>query len=192
MAEQPRESNGLKFDAVVVLGAGVSDICAGRVKAGLDLVKKGFAKVLVFVGGSTEEEFFVKSLAQSLDVEVSKIYVDVNSKNTVDNALYAKAILRTLGARKIALVTSAYHMPRALAIFEWVLGDEYQISPFEVQDNPGECELYRETLLRTLVPLMKALIAKGDEKGIKKVADLLDPDLLDSIIKQLGVAYEVR
>lgn len=170
-----------QYDAIVVLGAGVSDTSVRRLEHGLELLKRGLARVLVFMGGSEEEERLVKAVVESHGVEAARVHVDTNSKNTVDNAYYAKAILKKLGARKVALVTSEFHVQRALAIFDWVLGDEYVIEPFPVQDNPDESLILKEEVLKTFIPLMKALFAKGDDEGIKKLADLLDP-FIDALV----------
>lgn len=164
-----------QYDAVVVLGAGVSEMCIRRLELGLELLEKGLAKVLIFVGGSEEEGRLARAMAESHGIELSIVYTDTNSKNTVDNAYYAKAILKKLKARRVALVTSKFHMQRALAIFDWVLGDGYQLEPFPVEDIPDGSLVYREEILKMFIPIMKALFAKGDDEGIKKAADLLDP-----------------
>lgn len=162
------------YDAVVVLGAGASEIGMRRLMLGVELLKAGLARLLIFVGGSEEEERLVRAVVKSHGVELSRVHIDTNSKNTVDNAYYAKAILRKLGARKVALVTSSFHVERALAIFEWVLGDEYQVEALSVQDNPDDSAVHREEFLKRFIPLMKALFARGDDEGIKRAADILD------------------
>lgn len=160
------------YDAVVVLGAGVNDIGVGRIKKGIEIMKKGLAKVLVFVGGS-DDGALVTQLAKAYGLNDSQMYIDINSKNTIDNAYYARKILEKLNAKKIALVTSKFHMERSIAIFEWVLGDEFLIEPIPVEDNPGREALEKEELLKKLIPIMKSFFEKGDAEGIKNAVDLL-------------------
>jgi uncharacterized SAM-binding protein YcdF (DUF218 family) len=45
-----------------------------------------------------------------------RITLEDYSRNTVENAVYSKAIVPKPGERWL-LVTSAYHMPRAIAVF---------------------------------------------------------------------------
>lgn len=164
---------GLMYDAVVVLGAGDNDITVGRVEKGIEMVKKGLAKVLVFVGGRIDGAL-AADLSKAHGLSNSQIYIDTNSKNTVDNAYYAKKILKELSAKKIALVTSEFHMNRSLAVFEWVLGDEFTIDPVPVKDNPDrrvlEAEKYKCVIL---IPVIRRFFAKGDAEGIKKAMDFI-------------------
>lgn len=151
----------------------MNDIGVGRIAKGVELVREGLAKFLVFVGGSRDEGELVASLAKAHGLDNSRVYIDLSSKHTVDNAYYAKRILENLKARRIALVTSKFHMERALAIFEWVLGDGFSIEPVPVHDNPGEDVVRREEYLRKFVPVMRELFAKGDAEGVRKAADIL-------------------
>jgi uncharacterized SAM-binding protein YcdF (DUF218 family) len=50
-------------------------------------------------------------------VPESAVWVEERSHSTHENAVYAAALLRQKGIRKIVLVTEAYHMPRAAACF---------------------------------------------------------------------------
>lgn len=144
-----------------------------RMAKGVELVRKGLAKVLVFVGGSREEGELIALLAKAYGLDDSRLYIDLNSKHTVDNAYYARRILENLKARRIALVTSKFHMERAVAIFEWVLGDGFSIVPVPVRDSPSEDVIKKERYLRGLASLMRGLFAKGDAEGIKEAADIL-------------------
>ncbi|MEM4546669.1 MAG: YdcF family protein [Zestosphaera sp.] len=160
------------YDAVIVLGAGINDISVGRIKKGIEVVKSGLARILVFVGGS-DDGALAASLSRTHGLNDSQIYIDTNSRNTVDNAYYAKKILERLNMKKVALVTSKFHMERSLAIFEWVLGDEFLIVPVPVEDEPDREVVEKEECLKKLIPLMKSFFAKGDAEGIKKAIDSL-------------------
>ncbi|XPV67860.1 MAG: ElyC/SanA/YdcF family protein [Halarcobacter sp.] len=59
--------------------------------------------------------FVSKDVAISLGVPKSKILTQEKAKDTFEEALYAKKVI---GDNKFILVTSASHMPRAMAIFK--------------------------------------------------------------------------
>lgn len=160
------------YDAAVVLGAGVSDIGVGRIRKGIEVIKSGLARFLVFVGDHDDSALAI-SMARASGLSSSQVYVDTNSKNTVDNAYFAKKILKKLEARRILLITSRFHMERALATFEWVLGDDFLIDPLPVDDAPSEEAVREEEFLKRLIPAMKALFVKGDAEGIKRAVDWL-------------------
>lgn len=160
------------YDAVIVLGAGVGDIGIGRIKKGIEVVKSGLARILVFVGGP-DDGSLAMSLARTHGLSDSQIYVDTNSRNTVDNAYYAKKVLERLNTKKVVLVTSKFHMERSLAIFEWVLGDEFLVVPVPVEDEPDRELIEKEERLKKLIPVMKIFFTKGDAEGIKKAVDSL-------------------
>ncbi|MBV1701544.1 MAG: YdcF family protein [Hyphomicrobiales bacterium] len=79
---------------------------------------------LVFSGGSGHllgarytEADAAKSLWLSLGVPASQMRFEDRSRNTFENARFTKALLHPVTGRVWLLVTSAYHMPRAVGIF---------------------------------------------------------------------------
>jgi uncharacterized SAM-binding protein YcdF (DUF218 family) len=92
------------------------------------LYKKGFIKKIIVTGGqngfTNEDDFveaeFVASNLKDLGIPASDIYVEGNSRNTIENAEYSYKILDSLGLKKnkVVLITSAFHMPRAKETFE--------------------------------------------------------------------------
>lgn len=67
--------------------------------------------------GATPAEEMAELLALT-DVPASSILQQANSQNTYEDALYSAEMLSERGITEIILVTSALHMPRALALFE--------------------------------------------------------------------------
>ena len=53
-----------------------------------------------------------------LNVPEDALWYETKSLNTYENALHTRQILDKNGISHIVLVTSAVHMPRALALFE--------------------------------------------------------------------------
>jgi uncharacterized SAM-binding protein YcdF (DUF218 family) len=67
---------------------------------------------------------------RELGVPAGKIFTETRSRDTLENAAYSAAICREKGFRKPLLLTSAYHMPRAVLLFSKAGTGE--IAPFPV------------------------------------------------------------
>jgi uncharacterized SAM-binding protein YcdF (DUF218 family) len=122
IADKPQHA-----DAIVVFAGGVGESGkAGqgyeeRVLHAVDLYKNGYAKNLIFSSGYTyalKEILIMKALAVSLGVPEQAIILEDKAKNTYENVIFTKDILNKEKQRKILLVSSPYHMRRALLIFK--------------------------------------------------------------------------
>ena len=69
-------------------------------------------------GGGSPEATDMADLLEFMGVPRSAIIEEPQALNTYENAFYVKDILAERGLERILLVTSAMHMPRALAIFQ--------------------------------------------------------------------------
>lgn len=116
----------IKVDAVVVLGGGsyrtgvLREDSMKRLLAGFLLHKKENIPVVLSGGsppGSLPEAEVMKQLLVELGVDEKSIITEVRSRDTRENALYVKEICERRSYKKVALVTSAYHMPRAVETF---------------------------------------------------------------------------
>lgn len=67
------------------------------------------------ISTSAEEMASVISL---LGVPDDAIWLQTESRNTHEDALYSDQILKTKGVKRIILITSAAHMPRSVALFK--------------------------------------------------------------------------
>jgi uncharacterized SAM-binding protein YcdF (DUF218 family) len=123
-----------RYDAVVVLAGGVArrgglrsteqlqPFSLQRLLCGRELMTRGVAPVLVFSGGNadpfrrqTPEATVMARTLASLGNTPWPIELETRSRTTYENAAETQTLL---GARRrIALVTSALHMPRAMAHF---------------------------------------------------------------------------
>ena len=121
-------------DVIVLLGGGatantpnldgqghLSSAAANRLLTALQLHKKTGLPIIVtggkvFADTGCEAEIAKRMLLQ-LSVTNDKIFQDTKSLNTRENAEQTKKILQEQGFTKPILVTSAYHMPRAVANF---------------------------------------------------------------------------
>ena len=87
------------------------------------LYQQGVAEHLLLAGGqgpgaTTSEAEEMRDALLIMGVPESAMWLEDASLNTYENALFSKPILEGQGVEKIALVTSAAHMPRSMGIFE--------------------------------------------------------------------------
>ena len=116
-------------DVIVVLGGGVYN--SGYLKASSYkrlmtalILHRRTGKPLILSGGASvrtpPEAEVMKDLLLELGVEERNIYVDLKSRSTKENALRVKRICERIGCRRPILVTSAFHMRRAVRVFRSV------------------------------------------------------------------------
>ena len=126
------------FDAAIVLCGMVSlkltkgdyiefGPAVDRILMGIDMIRRKQADYLVISGGSGElissglsEARVLKAFAIRFGVPEKKILIDPDSRNTRENALMTKALVKKYKLKKLALITSAFHMPRAMGCFRAV------------------------------------------------------------------------
>jgi uncharacterized SAM-binding protein YcdF (DUF218 family) len=117
------ESPPQQADAVVVFAGGVGESGqAGggyqeRVKHAVDLYRAGFAPRVIISSGfvfAFKEAEVMRSLAIDSGVPDSAILLETQSANTHENVTSTREILKASGWRRILLVSSPYHMRRAL------------------------------------------------------------------------------
>ena len=120
-------SNIKKFDVIIVLGSPAADNCEpglimkGRVAKGIELLKLGIGKKILFTGSSvrnncTEAEVMA---AYAISNGVSKINIlkESRAENTYQNAYYSIEQMKKLNLASAAIVTSEPHINRSCAVF---------------------------------------------------------------------------
>jgi len=114
-------------DAIVILGGGayntgiLKEDSTKRLLTGFVLHKQTNLPIILSGGASIgvlPEAEIMKGLLLTLGVDKSKIYTDVNSRDTEENAQEVKKLCERLGCKRVVLVTSAYHMRRAVLSFQ--------------------------------------------------------------------------
>lgn len=146
-------SNPKHYDAVIILSGFMSadktNISysfgegADRLTEGLILYKKGLAKKIIISGGSgsltddTRESALAKSfLVDNCGVPDSVVLIDTVSRNTYENAVESKKIMKAANLKTAVMITSAWHMRRALGCFE-IEGIKVDIHPTDrLYDDP--------------------------------------------------------
>ena len=126
-----------RADAIVVLGGTLSppgasggdanlSAAADRLVYATRLYELGKAPVILISGGHGSgvgvdamdaESVHAAALLAGWGIPASAILTETESINTYENAVYSKLMLDQHGLKTALLVTSAMHMPRALATF---------------------------------------------------------------------------
>jgi uncharacterized SAM-binding protein YcdF (DUF218 family) len=134
--------DGVVYDVVVVLSGVINDdptLISGepqynesvdRLLVAYTLHKQGRARNLLLSGGSgqlgggaPEADVLARQL-EAWGVGAGHVYRDSKSRNTHENAVESARIIAENGWKRVLLVTSAFHMPRAIGCFHAVgLGD---------------------------------------------------------------------
>ncbi len=129
------------FDVGIVLGGYSSfnsemfddrlnlNIAGNRLIDAVVLYKKGLIKKILITGGDGEllgknvsEADMTLPFLKTLGIPDSDIILESKSRNTRENAVFTKVVLEKmgLGQARCLLITSAFHVPRASAIFKKV------------------------------------------------------------------------
>jgi uncharacterized SAM-binding protein YcdF (DUF218 family) len=68
-------------------------------------------------------------LLESLGISRDRIILEDRSRNTLENAVFSKAIVQPTPGERWLLVTSAFHMPRAIGVFRKA---DFPVEPYPV------------------------------------------------------------
>jgi uncharacterized SAM-binding protein YcdF (DUF218 family) len=135
-------------DGIVVLGGAISpevsmahgavalNEAAERITAAAELARRYPDVRIIFSGGTSslvfdapaEAPVAVKEL-QALGVAHERITAEEQSRNTIENAVFSRLLADPKPGERWLLVTSAYHMPRAIAAFR---AAGFPIEPYPV------------------------------------------------------------
>lgn len=138
-----------KLDAVVVLTGGTN-----RIDAGFDLIEKGFGKKLFISGvyrGNEISRLLKLWRSEPQDSLDCCVALGFSADNTVGNAVETVAWLKEQDYHSIYLVTSNYHIRRALLEFE-LSEPDLKIIPYPVA--PGRLDIgvwWKDPPTRSLV-----------------------------------------
>jgi uncharacterized SAM-binding protein YcdF (DUF218 family) len=136
--EVPMDSLGTTFEVGIVL-TGFADIDtyhstdrlnfkngANRLTDAVVLYKRGIIKKILITGGYSDltgeninEANLAETFLQQVGIPKADIYIENQSRNTRENAIFTKVILEKLGIHSSCLlITSAAHLRRSVACFQ--------------------------------------------------------------------------
>jgi uncharacterized SAM-binding protein YcdF (DUF218 family) len=111
-------------DGIIVLGGAIdgsgrsNEIMLNEAAERLTVVPelaRRYPTARILLSGT--EAKFAARLLERLGIAGSRITLEDRSRNTIENAVFSKAIVRPKPGERWLLVTSAYHMPRAIGVF---------------------------------------------------------------------------
>lgn len=165
-------------DAIVVLGGATHygwmlrervdpwELGSSRLAAGARAWLSRRAPIVILTGGNggrdASEAARMKPAIERLGVPASALLLEEHSRNTEENAIHTAQIARRFGVRRILLVTSALHMPRAVMVFE---RQGFDVAAVSVPENAR-----RETWRERWLPSRSALWRSG--RALKEYAAL--------------------
>lgn len=117
------------YDSIIVLGAQVqpngdpSVQLEWRLRTAAEMFFAAPCPVVVCGAQGTDEPRpeadVMRELLMLYGVPDANIHVDATSQDTYENIRNAKSIISALGLSRPLIITSDYHLPRAMAIAEW-------------------------------------------------------------------------
>ena len=112
-----------------------------RIVATAELARKYPNARVVFTGGSAnlisndaKEADFAAEIFEALGIDKTRLIMERRSRNTYENAVLSKVLIAPKPGERWLLVTSAYHMPRAVGLFRKV---GFAIEPYPVDWRVG-------------------------------------------------------
>jgi len=124
---------------------------ADRLMQALRLQKLGKVDKILLSGGTgklTDREIreadHIADFLKEIGVDEGDVFIEKESNNTHENALYSKLMLDSLGIDgKVLLITSSYHMRRSIACFEKV---GLAVDPYVADGVSGPRKFYLDHL----------------------------------------------
>ena len=121
-------------DGIIVLGGAIDpdlsavhgqtalNDAAERLVAAVDLARRYPSARIVYSGGSAlghgaVEADYATHVFESLSIARDRIMLERRSRNTAENAAFTQQLVQPKAGEHWLLVTSAYHMPRAIGTF---------------------------------------------------------------------------
>jgi uncharacterized SAM-binding protein YcdF (DUF218 family) len=166
--------------AIVLLGGGtespesprpITEInsAGDRVLYAAWLYQQGKAPVILASGGLLDWELHqttsaqnMKTLLQMIGVPTDAILLQPESRNTYEDALYSARLLKEKGIRRILLVTSAWHMPRSVRLFQ---AQGLEVVPAPTDFNVTDADWKELTSPDVRVQIL-ALLPSADSLGL--------------------------
>lgn len=140
----PRSSSPARdsIAGIVVLGGS-----RARVIEGFRLAREYANAKLLLTGASPEDDAYAE--AQGLPRD--RLMIEPNAKTTFQNAMFSRRILHPTRFEKWIIVTSAFHMPRAVGTFRQA---GFSVVPWPVLDQSNGAAIPTKRLLHELIGLL--------------------------------------
>lgn len=142
------EASSSPVDAYLMLGGSI------RREIHVAEVARSHPDIPILISqGSPDPCIFL--IFQRVSAPLANVWLEKCARSTFDNFHYSWPILQRWGVRKVKLVTSASHLPRALWLSKVMLGSHgiwVELDTVKEQGRPGN----RESVLKTSLDLTRA------------------------------------
>lgn len=148
-----------RVDGIIILGGSVDQVAtaetgrpevnaaAERLMVVPELARRYPDARIVFSGGSGElrspdekEAPVARAALEQMGMDISRVTFEGESRNTWENALLTRDLMRPAPGQTWVLVTSAFHMPRSVGIFRHI---GWPVVPYPVDIRAPKALLYR-------------------------------------------------
>lgn len=167
---------GKSFDAIIVLGAGItpkgnlSRVAKSRMDMAVELYMEGVAPRIIVTG--RKESAVMKRYAVRKGVSPAHVLLEARALDTIGNAFFTrKLFLQPNRWRSVIVVTSLFHLYRAKLVFQKVLGSGFRVA-FAAARRVLSDKAFREKVkqeqgLVMLTRILSALVADGDMLAVE-------------------------
>ncbi len=144
-------------EGIIVLGGGIGfgrgqiafNEAAARMTAGIELAKRHPSARLVFTGGDgslLEDDGLTEADAANAffrlaGIEGARLVMEGRSRNTRENAVFTRPMIEPKPGERWLLITSAFHMPRAIGCFRAV-GLDLEAFPVDYRTEGDASDLH--------------------------------------------------
>lgn len=132
------------FDVIIVLGHGqkkreVGEVLRNRLNKAFEVFQENKDAKMILSGGRVYSKEFseveiMEEFLEKKGVMKESIILDDKSKNTFENLINSKKIAEESGFKKIALITSDYHLKRVKMVARNIGLDIFGFSAFSRKD----------------------------------------------------------
>ncbi len=126
---------------IIVLGGSHA-----RVIEGFRLAREYANVKLLLTGASSEDDAY----AEAQGLPRGRLIIEPNAKTTFQNAMFSRRLLRPNRFEKWIIVTSAFHMPRAIGTFRQA---GFRVIPWPIFDQSNAAAIPAKRLLHELIGL---------------------------------------
>ena len=173
----------MKYDAVIVLshlteGDMPSEEGKARIDKAIEILNRGEARVILMSGNrhgkipqNVTHAQAMKNYAISRGVNPNAIFKEEVAVDTTYEAVHVKRLSKPRGWRKLAIVSSDYHMKRIKYLFDFAFGNGYKLSYFSAKTNKNTPEIQAKQMdsYRKDRKLFRGVKKGDDEKMLQRI-----------------------
>jgi len=124
------DQKNVSADAIIVLTGG-----KGRVDEGVRLYREGKGRWMFFIGVDPSVQLSDLYSPQSGEPSAAGVILEKSSRNTLENAWYARHLIKDKDVKSVLLITSRYHMKRATILLRNALPKDVTIYPYPIDST---------------------------------------------------------